>query len=383
MLSHSSQLLKRAAEYLYVLRAERPGLVKPGRLEEITEEIELRGTYEQTPEELAEAGRLAWRNSVRCIGRKYWASLQVRDCRGLDSADEVFAAICEHLALATNGGRIVSTMTVFAAAPPGGRGIRIWNDQLIRYAGYTQANGSVVGDPGQAEITRVIRALGWRGGLRTPFDLLPLVIEMPGKAPRLFELPRSLVLEVEIAHPDYPWFAKLGLRWHALPALSNMTFEAGGLRYTAAPFNGWYMLTEIATRNLADEKRYNMLPVIARRLGLKTDNNRTLWRDRALVELNVAVLHSFEKAGVKMVDHHTAAKHFLEFETYEARQGRPTYADWSWIVPPLSASTTPVYHRPYENRELRPNFFPQNPAWRDMYSQTETPEGSRCPVHGL
>jgi len=173
------------------------------------------------------------------------------------------------------------------------------------------------------------------------------------------------------------------MRWHALPALSNMTFEAGGLRYTAAPFNGWYMLTEIATRNLADEKRYNMLPVIARRLGLKTDNNRTLWRDRALVELNVAVLHSFEKAGVKMVDHHTASKHFLEFESYEARQGRPTYADWSWIVPPLSASTTPVYHRPYEIRELRPNFFPQNPAWHDMYSQTETPGGSRCPVHGL
>ena len=33
-------------------------------------------------------------------------------------------------------------------------------------------------------------------------------------------------------------------------------------------------------------------------MGLDTSRDRTLWRDRALLELNVAVLHSYEKAGV-------------------------------------------------------------------------------------
>lgn len=57
------------------------------------------------------------------------------------------------------------------------------------------------------------------------------------------------------------WFGELGLRWHALPAVSNMLLEIGGLEFPAAPFNGWYMSTEIGTRNLCDSHRYNMLPV--------------------------------------------------------------------------------------------------------------------------
>lgn len=57
------------------------------------------------------------------------------------------------------------------------------------------------------------------------------------------------------------WFAELGLRWYALPAVSNMLLEIGGLEFPAAPFNGWYMSSEIGTRNLCDSHRYNLLPV--------------------------------------------------------------------------------------------------------------------------
>jgi len=32
---------------------------------------------------------------------------------------------------------------------------RVWNAQLIRYAGYQQENGSVVGDPANVEFTQV------------------------------------------------------------------------------------------------------------------------------------------------------------------------------------------------------------------------------------
>jgi nitric-oxide synthase len=39
-----------------------------------------------------------------------------------------------------------------------------------------------------------------------------------------------------------------------------MKLEIGGIEFTACPFNGWYMVTEIG-RNLADTNRYNKLPV--------------------------------------------------------------------------------------------------------------------------
>lgn len=40
-----------------------------------------------------------------------------------------------------------------------------------------------------------------------------------------------------------------------------MIFDCGGLEFTAAPFNGWYMSTEIGSRDLCDIQRYNMLEV--------------------------------------------------------------------------------------------------------------------------
>lgn len=364
-------ILGEARDYLEVL--EKEGVTsgsRAHRLREIKAEVASRATYRQSVEELSHGAKLAWRNSVRCVGRKYWASLSVRDCRGLETAQEVFAALVEHLRLSTNNGRIVPTISVFAQEEAGCPGIRIWNDQLIRYAGYRQPDGSVLGDPAQAPFTDLARSLGWPGGTGTPFDLLPLILQGRDGKPHLFELPRDAVLEVPITHPEYPWFTRLGLKWHALPAISNMLLEIGGVRYPAAPFSGWYMLTEVATRNLADESRYNMLPVIAHHLGLDTQREDNLWRDRALLEINLAVLHSFRKAGVRMVDHHTVTRHFVEFERSEQRKGRLCFADWAWIVPPIAASATPVYHRHYETVEINPAFLFQSSAW-----------SSGCPFH--
>jgi len=89
----------------------------------------------------------------------------------------------------------------------------------------------------------------------------------------------------------------LGLRWYAVPVISDMELEAGGICYPAAPFNGWYMCTEIGSRDLGDAARYNQLPAIANLMGLNSNDDRTLWKDRAVTELNVAVLHSFSTAG--------------------------------------------------------------------------------------
>lgn len=338
------------------------------RFAEIESKVEQTGTYWQTFDELAYGAKLAWRNSTRCVGRSYWNSLEVHDRRSLNQAEEVFEAMVEHLRLSTNGGRIKSLATIFAPQEPGQPGIRIWNEQIVRYAGYRQTDGSVVGDPRYVEFTELVQRMGWKGGQGTPFDILPIVIQMPNQRPKLFELPHDAVLEVPIQHPDYSWFAELGLKWHALPAICSMMLKIGGVQYTAAPFNGWYMGTEIAARNFADEDRYNLLPILAKRMGLDTRYDYTLWRDRAIVELNVAVLYSFRRAGVTMVDHHSETRRFVQFEKSEALAGRTTYADWAWIVPPISGSTTPVFHRNYENVELKPNFFSQPDPWRQFVS---------------
>ncbi len=76
-----------------------------------------------------------------------------------------------------------------------------------------------------------------------------------------------------------------------------------------------------------------------------------------MVELNRAVLWSYARDGVRITDHHTESKHFIAHLERERRAGRLTPADWSWIVPPMSASATPVFHRYYHEADQRPSFY--------------------------
>jgi nitric-oxide synthase, bacterial len=349
-----------AEDFLRQCYVESPrlGPVEP-RLAIVRAQIAATGSYVHTPDELTYGARMAWRNSSRCIGRLYWRSLIVLDRRRARTADDVFSLLVHHM-LAAGGvkqrGAIRPLISIFAPSQPGQPSARVWNDQLIRYAGYRGEDGSSVGDPRQLEFTAAMQGFGWRGKGEA-FDVLPLVIETPGDGVRLYELPERAILEVPLAHPEFGWFTELGLRWHAVPAISNMRLTIGGVHYPLAPFNGWYMGTEIGARNLADADRYDMLPTVAERMGLDTSSESTLWRDRALVELNRAVLWSFEKAGVKMSDHHTESQRFMAHLRNEEKAGRPVPADWTWIVPPMSGSITPVFHRYYEELDLRPAFY--------------------------
>ncbi len=348
---------------------------RTARATEIRAEIMEEGTYTHTYDELVDGTRIAWRNHARCIGRLHWRSLKVLDRRDATTAAQVAEACFDHLREATNGGNIRSMITILPPAEPSGAHIRIWNPQLIRYAGYKRRDGKIVGDPAHLELTEIVQELGWRGRGGN-FDLLPLVIQMPGEAPELFELPPDTVLEVPITHPTYSWMADLDLKWHALPAISDMSMELGGLHYTACPFNGWYVSFEIGARNFSDEYRYNLLPVVAEKLGLDTSDSRNLWKDRALIELNQAVIHSFRAAGVRLVDHHVAAKQFVTHEEREMRSGRLTPGDWAWLVPPISGSTTPTFHRQYSPEELSPNFHRQPAPWNGL----DFDRLSGCPV---
>jgi nitric-oxide synthase, bacterial len=348
-----------AERFISLYYGENPGAGSgTHRLREVRGQIESTGTYRHTRAELEFAARVAWRNSSRCIGRLYWPSLRLRDRRHVVAADEVAAEAIAHLREATNGGRIRPTITVFAPDTPTAPGPRILSPQLIRYAGYRTADGTVTGDPLNLGLTRLARRLGWVPPARPGrFDVLPLIVAAPGRRPALFDVPADAVLEVPLGHPEFGWFAGLRLRWHAVPVISDMYLQVGGIRYPAAPFNGWYMCTEIGSRNLGDEGRYHQLPVVARHIGLDTASDHTLWKDKALTELNISVISSFLAAGVTITDHHTESGRFIRHLIREERAGRVCPAEWAWVVPPAASSATPVFHRYYADIDQTPNFY--------------------------
>ncbi|MFI0467555.1 nitric oxide synthase oxygenase [Saccharopolyspora sp. 5N102] len=355
-----------AEEFLRLFHAEnRDSGSLQQRLDRMRYEVETVGSYRHTPQELTFGAQVAWRNNARCIGRLYWRSLKVRDLRDVHDVSAVAAHCVQHLRMATNNGKIRPVISVFPPEIPQRPAPRIWNEQLIRYAGYRRQDGSVLGDPRYARFTDALIGFGWRPpAQRSAFDVLPLVVETAEEGPHMFALPAELVKEVPLSHPELPWFAELGLRWHAVPVISNMRLRIGGVSYPAAPFNGWYMGTEIGARNFGDTDRYDLVPVVAEKLGLDTSREDTLWRDRALVELNRAVLHSYQQAGVTITDHHTESKRFLTHLAKEEAAGRKCPVDWSWIVPPMSGSQTPVFHRYYDEDPQRPDFLLDDDATR-------------------
>jgi len=329
-------------------------------LKERMNEVRNNHQFNPSSEELIFGARVAWRNSNRCIGRLFWKSLHVFDERDLEYEREIYEALLRHIKFATNNGKIKPVITVFK---PGV--VRIWNEQIIRYAGYETEKG-ILGDPSSITFTKVCQALGWHGE-GTHFDVLPIVIQVDGREPLVFEIPKEYILEVPILHPHYKEFEELNLKWYAVPIISNLKLSIGGVEFQAAPFNGWYMGTEIGARNLADVGRYNMLPKVADLIGLNSSSNSSLWKDRALVELNIAVLHSFKEMGVSIVDHHTAAQQFKIFEQQEKEGNRQVTGDWKWLIPPMSPATTHIYHQPIANIIKKPNYFYQKAPDYELY----------------
>jgi nitric-oxide synthase, bacterial len=345
-------------EFIRCFHAENPaaGDLRE-RLAQVHASVSRMGTYEHTVPELQWATRVAWRHAARCSGRDKWRTLRVRDRRTVSDPQDVAAETIAHLREATGGGRIRSWITVFAPDTPERQGPRILNPQAVRYAGYRKPADGITGDPLNIALTELAASLGWQGD-GTAFDVLPLIVIDSQARPHTFGVPRDAVLEVPISHPEFGWFAELGLRWYAVPVITDMYLEAGGIRYPCAPFNGWYQASsEVGVRNLGDPDRYNMLPAVAAGMGLDMSSVATFWPDRAAVELAVAVQHSFRAANVMATDHQTEARRFMQFAETEEASGRPWCADWSWVNPPISASTTPAFHRTYPDRVLNPGFF--------------------------
>lgn len=329
------------------------------RIRDVTRSLARHGHYEHTPEELAFGARVAWRNHARCIGRLPWQSLDVRDRRMVTDPDAMAGEVFEHMRLALGTGRVRSMITIFAPMREDRTPIVIESAQVTQYAGYLLEGGETLGDQQNIEITQTARRLGWSPPqVPTAHDILPLILRTPTGRRLLYACPPDAQREVEIRHPDWPDLGRLGLRWYALPCVSGMILTIGGIDYPCAPFNGHYMCTEIASRNLIDVRRYGKLDAVARAIGERPEADPTgFWRDRAVLELNRAVKASFDRAGVTMIDHHAASADYMLFDRRERAAGRAVSGDWAWIVPPQASATCPVFHLPMTDLKRTPNFY--------------------------
>jgi nitric-oxide synthase len=116
------------------------------RWAEVRRSLSRTGTYRHTEEELAFGARVAWRNHGRCIGRIYWESLEVVDCRQFSEPEAMMDRMCSHMRETLGDGRIRSMISVFAPIQPGDIPAYFESAQITQYAGYAQKDGAVVGD---------------------------------------------------------------------------------------------------------------------------------------------------------------------------------------------------------------------------------------------
>ena len=342
-----------------------PAETLPGRIAQVRREIDDTGTYDAHPRRahLRRARGLAQREPLHrpaLLAQPGGAATAAGPDRGRDLPAECV----DHLQPrgARNGGAIRPVITIFAPASPASRAPGSGTSSSSGTPATGRRTAAVLGDPRYVEFTdRACTGLGWRGKGEAVRRAAAGRSRRRHDGVRLFDLPERAVLEVPLRHPEYPGSPSSACAGTRCPAISNMRLSIGGVNYPLAPFNGWYMGTEIGARNLADADRYDLLPVVAERLGLDTSRERTLWRDRALVELNRAVLHSFEQAGVTITDHHTESRRFLthlrQRGAGRAARCRPTGAGSCRRCP---AALTPVFHRYYDEPDpaTRPAYLP-------------------------
>ncbi|KAJ3013393.1 UNVERIFIED_CONTAM: hypothetical protein HDU68_000713 [Siphonaria sp. JEL0065] len=350
----NEELLREASEWLHQCGDELKWSESKlkSRLAEVKTSILESKTYSHSSEEIEYGAQVAWRNSSKCVGRIAWSTLKVIDKRHVTAASDMFLECENHLRIATAKPNMEAVMTVFAPRKPDERwGPRFWNAQLVRFAGYEQSDGTVLGDPANKDLTARIIKLGWiPPAPRTAFDPLPVVLELPGQAPVMHELSKDSVICVNIEHPTNINFKDLNLKWCAVPAITGFNMSLGGIDYVCCPFNGWFMETEI-TRNLWE--RYQVGAEMAGLFGLDTSD--LYWKDIAFVELSKAVLHSFQKAKLSMVDHISSCSQFRTHIERERESGREVPAQWSWVVPSMGGALNSLWHR--EMREF--TMYPQ------------------------
>ena len=94
------EVVAKAREFFQEYQADQSARgeeVEEGRMAEVEEEMGRSGTYTLRSEELEFGARTAWRNAARCPARVIWRNLALVDKREVETAEEMFKAICEHM----------------------------------------------------------------------------------------------------------------------------------------------------------------------------------------------------------------------------------------------------------------------------------------------
>lgn len=341
-------LIRDAMEYqdLYHSECQLSDDVREARKTAILAEIKETGTYQLTFDELQHGARVSWRNAPKCANRKFWDTIDLLDHRHAKTNEDMFTGCMDLLnrAISCN---VTKPFIAMFPHQTGNRvsGPRVWNTQLLRMAAYRMSDGSVLGDPANLEFTEMItRDFGWEAPAnKTQFDMLPLVVQINQETkPSLFAIPPTSAPMVPIRHPTNNAFNTLNLMWYAVPAVSCIEVEVGGLTFSGAPFSGWYAVTEIV-RDLTDESRYNKLLDIAHAFDLDTSKFSTCWVDEAMALLAKAVLASYSEASLGIVDHHTLINGFWDWYHNEKKTRGYCPGNWKWIIPPMSAAASKCY----------------------------------------
>ena len=155
----------------------------------------------------------------------------------------MFDTICEHIKYSYNEGAIRPAITIFRKRQQGLHDMRVWNQLMIAFAGYSlegvtkenqfsgdETTSKKIGDQSNVVFTRVsmidnpffdncgnyieicfdrayllhykfCQRLGWKE-TDGHFEHLPMVLSDDGE-PKLYELPKDLISNVKIVHPRY------------------------------------------------------------------------------------------------------------------------------------------------------------------------------------
>ncbi|WP_186308099.1 nitric oxide synthase oxygenase, partial [Bacillus sp. WP8] len=92
---------------------------------------------------------------------------------------------------------------------------------------------------------------------------------------------------------EYHRFPHFRLTCYPLPIIPHIKLHIPPIHYNPPPFNPWYIRTQIPPPNLPHQNHYNILKKLPSLLPLHTTNNSSLSKGKPILELNLALLHSY------------------------------------------------------------------------------------------
>ena len=81
--------------------------------------------------------------------------------------------------------------------------------------------------------------------------------------------------------------------------------------------------------------------------------------DHFFTDYRAVNLHVIQADRVTIMDHHVATESFMKHFNNEMKLRNGCPGDWVWLVPPISGSTTPIFHQEILNYMLNPACYYQ------------------------